>query len=866
MTARKLRIALIGGSMALLPMEAFSQEGQTEDTPLPEVEVVQPPAEPAPAARPAPQPRPRPAPRPTVYTPPPPPPTPVVSPIEPELVIPNEIVQPTPQYYGPPGGVGNFERSVNSSQSPIVPNQGILPGNLIDFSSAGSRVTRQQIDEQQPLTTNDILSRVPGVAIINDDGMGRHGGISIRGTPARRSRKVLVMEDGRSINQSLWIDPSAHYTPPPDRIESVEVLRGTVITYGPNNNSGVVNFRNLQPFGPSETVVSGQGGTVSLSGGDTDDGSAAKWHVHTRQTSGNWGLVLSYTGANAQGAWDTERLRYNDFYGAIGWKGEKSDFTFTTVYFAQRDNYDESNLEGEDDDPRGQVERLLLNSFKHCKTCFNPGSALNEYNADLVLLQGVYNYYLDENTTFSYRAYGQLLERDRYFNLGGEDPRAAETNFLPFIAGDDIFIPEGVMEGRLRSYDNWGTELRAEFANRPFLFGLQQNLQTGIRYEYNNFTDRNILGRQGQILDGFDTRGLTFFNREHKADAVSAFVQTDIPLSQSFNIVPGVRMDHYKISRLTTALPGEDDEELDDCPAFDNEECIVIEGFDSRRVNESFERTHFLPGVAFAYGFGDKGAPIDYGSKTLSNTPIKPTHTSTIYGGYHRGLTMGVLREAAYPPGDELGDNFQLGIRSVAMKGLTFDIAGFHQRIQDYQIKGATTDVAGNNVYSLIDEVHVNGFEAYGRFDTRPYTGWKLNPYTEASFTLADNKIEKGLNEDGDSVAGNYVPEVPREFAYLTAGIESMSGWNASVSWIYRGSFFTDEDNTPYAGDPEGENGEVPSVWLLAARVNYTIPNTNAVIFVSGENLTDEIYITDREDGVKPGIGRTIMVGGKYKW
>ena len=67
--------------------------------------------------------------------------------------------------------------------------------------------------------------------------------------------------------------------------------------------------------------------------------------------------------------------------------------------------------------------------------------------------------------------------------------------------------------------------------------------------------------------------------------------------------------------------------------------------------------------------------------------------------------------------------------------------------------------------------------------------------------------------------------------------------------------------------EPRGlQHGEVPSVWLLAARINYTIPNTNAVVFVSGENLTDEIYITDREDGVKPGIGRTVMVGGKYKW
>jgi Fe(3+) dicitrate transport protein len=343
-------------------------------------------------------------------------------------------------------------------------------------------------------------------------------------------------------------------------------------------------------------------------------------------------------------------------------------------------------------------------------------------------------------------------------------------------------------------------------------------------------------------------------------------------LSQAFNVVPGVRMDHYKISRLTTALPGEDEEELDDCPEFDNEECVVIEGFDNTRVNESFERTHFLPGVAFAWGFGGKDVPVDYGSKSLSNTPIKQTHNSTVYGGYHRGLTMQILREVSFPPGDELGDNYQIGLRSVAVKGLTFDVAGFHQRIKDYQA-GGEFNLAVDRGFENVDLVHVNGFEAYGRLDTRPFTGWALNPYTEASFTLADSKIEKGLvplDDDGDveliNVAGNFVPEVPREFAYLTAGIESTAGWNASVSWIYRGSFFTDEDNTPFGGDPEGENGQVPSVWLLAARANYTIPNTNAVIFISGENLTDELYITDREDGVKPGIGRTVMLGAKYKW
>ena len=457
-------------------------------------------------------------------------------------------MQPTPGFYGPPGGRGNFERSVDSAQTPIVPTQGIVPGNLMDFSSAASRVTRQQIDEQDPLTTNDILSRVPGVAIVNDDGLGRHGGISIRGTPARRSRKVLVMEDGRSINQSLYLDPSTHYTPPPDRIESVEVLRGTVIAYGPNNNSGVVNFRNLSPFGPSESVVSGQGGTVSLSGADTDDSSGAQWHVHTRQSTGNWGLVLSYSGANVQGAWDTEQLRYNDFYGALGWRGEKSDLTFTTVYFAQRDNYDESNLEGEDDDPPGQVERLLLKDFKHCKTCFNPGSVLNEYNADILLMQGIYNYYVNQDTTVSARVYGQIMDRARFFNLEEEDPRAAEDNFSPIIDGDEVIAAEGTMEGRYRTFDHIGSELRTEFANRPFLFGLQQNLQVGARFEHHEFTDRSFLGRQGQIMTGFDSRGVDVWNREFTADAFSAFLQTDIAVSDRLNVVPGARLENYHIS------------------------------------------------------------------------------------------------------------------------------------------------------------------------------------------------------------------------------------------------------------------------------------------------------------------------------
>ncbi|ODR96491.1 hypothetical protein AUC70_14505 [Methyloceanibacter stevinii] len=267
-------------------------------------------------AEPEPRPRPvsRPAPQPVVTAPEPvayePPPAEAFEPIEPELFFPSLITQQQPGYYGPVGGEASFERSWNGVQSPINPNNGIAPGNLQDFSEAGSRVTRQQINEQDPLSTNDILQRVPGLTIVNDDGIGNQGGIGIRGSNPRRSRKILVMEDGQSINMSLYIDPSVHYVPPPDRIEAVEVIKGSII-YAPNNNFGAVNFRNLQPFGPDEFVMSGEGGAVALNGAG-GDGGAGKWHVHNRKTWENWGTVVSYTGATSRhlgyGASDLQRL------------------------------------------------------------------------------------------------------------------------------------------------------------------------------------------------------------------------------------------------------------------------------------------------------------------------------------------------------------------------------------------------------------------------------------------------------------------------------------------------------------------------------------------------------------------------------
>ena len=63
-----------------------------------------------------------------------------------------------------------------------------------------------------------------------------------------------------------------------------------------------------------------------------------------------------------------------------------------------------------------------------------------------------------------------------------------------------------------------------------------------------------------------------------------------------------------------------------------------------------------------------------------------------------------------------------------------------------------------------------------------------------------------------------------------------------------------------------GEDGEVPSVWLLSARANLALGNSGASLWVSGDNLTNEFYISDREDGMKPGLGRTFWTGFRYQF
>ena len=788
---KNIRLTALASAVGLAAVPASAQQGAepAAQSELPQVEVIQKKkAAPVAAKKKA-------APAPA-YSPAPQPPPPVVD----DVVDDGEPLENSP--YGSAAGAGAAQRAQSGPLAPINPSS-IVPGDLQNAQGAASRVTSDQIDAQRPHTAHEALTRVPGVITVTDDGFGRHSGIGVRGSPFRRSRKVLVMEDGVPINFSAYLDSSTHYTPPLERIESIEVFRGPIVNQGPLNNHGVINFRNLSPFGANETVIKAGIGTTE--GSDKDLNNFR--HVHTRQNLGNVGVVASYSGADAGGSWDVEELGYNDFYGAIGFRGSRQDLTISGGYFRQRDTYDEDNFEGTvaefNQFRRRKVDAAAAGHFA-VDCCYNWSS----YNADFYRLQVAHNLYIDENTTISTRLYGNDHERARFY----VDDYNAPNDF--------------VMQGRDRLYRNYGADSRVEFANLPLFGGLTHTVQAGIRYEEHFFDNKNREGANGERLS-FNRRGaLDGAVQSLEAESFAAFAQSAIKFTPSLTVTPGVRFESYDIS-----FRDPDEPALDGGASYD----------------------HVLPMLSFAW----EAAP-----------------RTTLYGGYHRGLTPHIIRDvqeaaedagAFVAPPEEVGDNFEIGLRTTAIRGLTLDMAYFHNRIDNYQFGEAFQydDGSGDRVFSSIDKVELNGFEIYSRLDSRAFTGGPWNIFGEAVYTYVDSEIKRGIDDDGNNVAGNRAPESVKHFANLTLGVDYQARWDASVTWTYRGDYYTDALNTGFSNDVE--EGIVDDVWLLSARTNYKVTD-QLTLFLAGQNLTDEFYVSDRNDGAKPGLGRTVMGGFTLKF
>ena len=146
----------------------------------------------------------------------------------------------------------------------------------INFSTAAvTRLTSADLARLPYATVADVLRRVPGFAVVDFDGSGRDPQLMVRGFyGGGEAEYVLVMVDGRVVNQVHNGTITWESLPPLASIESIEIVRGSASTmHGDAAVAGVINIitRRSSPLAPAWRLGIESDGGLSASAAVQDE-------------------------------------------------------------------------------------------------------------------------------------------------------------------------------------------------------------------------------------------------------------------------------------------------------------------------------------------------------------------------------------------------------------------------------------------------------------------------------------------------------------------------------------------------------------------------------------------------------------------
>jgi iron complex outermembrane receptor protein len=118
------------------------------------------------------------------------------------------------------------------------------PTPINQSTAAVTRLTSADLARLPYATVADVLRRVPGFAVVDFDGSGRDPQLMVRGFyGGGEAEYVLVMVDGRVVNQVHNGTIPWETLPPLSSIESIEIVRGSASTmHGDAAVAGVISI------------------------------------------------------------------------------------------------------------------------------------------------------------------------------------------------------------------------------------------------------------------------------------------------------------------------------------------------------------------------------------------------------------------------------------------------------------------------------------------------------------------------------------------------------------------------------------------------------------------------------------------------
>lgn len=714
---------------------------------------------------------------------------------------------------------------------PLTEVIGTKEGAMDHIPGSGRVITKESIEQNHRFTVNEALREVPGVHVVDEEGVGIRPNIGIRGLNPTRSRNVHIMEDGVPIMMMPYADPSSYYFPPIFRFDRIEVLKGSgQLLYGPQNIGGVMNFITRNPSAVPE-------GNIQFWGGNNN---YFNTHFDYGGTWGKSGYMVDFT------YYQTDTPRFTNI------RAKVDDLTFKTVQelsdrtqiMAKFNYYREDSgigyqglTESEFASPRGQDRQTLFT---------NDNFDFRRYGAHVAV-----NHMFTANLTSTINFFGHYMQRD----WTRQSTQAVDANGTP--VGGPVFgnavpattfgvIPGGSRFTNAREYTVYGIEPRFNYTHS--LFGVNAVADFGARYMYeesNRQQFQNTGSGVGVSQSCFlAVAGATCLgeNNVRTTNAYALFFQERLILGQ-FTITPGVRVERIN---------------------YDQNNRLANNG------NGNFGKAHFtqvLPGVGVTY------------------SPVKD---HMIFFGAHRGMAPPQISDAVTGTGalvdldPSLSWTYELGTRGKLAYWAGYEATLFQMDFDNQIISQSAAGGTGATLTSAGETRH-RGIEVATKLDLLDAVmgrNDKQDIIFDVNYTwIAESEFVGTRNSSvtgtallpGEapivSVSGNRLPYSPKHL--LTAGIGytdrdmGIGAFNARLEAQCISDQFGDDRNT-YTPTPNGQRGIVKGWCMLNASVNQYVSKINTTFFFTAKNMLDQTVITDRSRGIYPGLPALWQAGVKW--
>lgn len=366
-------------------------------------------------------------------------------------------------------------------------------------------IDRADIERLQPTSNEDVLRRIPGINVKTEEESAVVSNVGIRGLSSSQS-KSLILEDGVPVAPGLFVGNDRYYNPRIQRMEGIEVLKGSSsLRYGPSTIGGVINYKTKTPEGVAASARIGSWNTreaVLEAGGRNPSGDAFA------------GLVATH--ARSDGFMDKGYEMTDLMLKAGTALGENQS---VGVKYSWYDN--EANI---------SYRGIFPGDYRAGRT-YNPAPD-DYFLTDRRAFDVNHEWHLSDQTTLRTLAYWSETTRDYW--------RYAVNSTASEAAGRWVYRDN--LQGNNRRFERYGVESRLSMDNN--LFGVMGEAEFGLRLMKEELNDRTIAATRQQDRSGTLTK-----HDVDTAESIAGYVQNRFVLSDRLAVTPGLRVESYKQAR-----------------------------------------------------------------------------------------------------------------------------------------------------------------------------------------------------------------------------------------------------------------------------------------------------------------------------